>query len=109
MAQPAVSTHEGRTELLGVLVFRPKPSPDPYFTWEIWIGQFFLAINFREHCDPKDLLVDPAEVFDDPPPRPERIPDSENETKRNNRVATVRAEIKKVNEINIEMRKKGPS
>ena len=73
MAQPAVSTHEERTELLGVPVFWPKPSPDSHFSWEIWIGQFFLPINLRKHCDPKDLLIDPAEVFDDPPPRPERI------------------------------------
>ena len=42
------------------------------------------------------------------PPRPERIPnESENETERNNRVARDQAEIRKVNEINIERRKKG--
>ena len=64
MAQPAVLTHEERTDFLGVPVFWPKPSPDPPFSWEIWIGQFFLAINLREQFDHKDLLADPAEVFD---------------------------------------------
>ena len=108
MAQSALSTHEQQTELLGLPVFWSKPSPDPPFSWEIWIGQFFLAINLREHCDPKDLLADPAEVLDDPPPRPERIPESENETERKNRVARDQAEIRKTNEINIVRRKKGP-
>ena len=107
MAQPAVSTHEERTEFLGVPVVWPKPSPDPPCLWETWIRQFFLAINLREHCDPKDLLAGPAEVYDDPPPRPEKIPASENETERNNRFARDQAEIRKVNEINIERRKKG--
>ena len=67
MAQPAVSTHKERTELLGVPVFWPKPSPDPICSWKTWIAQFFLTINLREPCDPKDILADPAEVFNDPP------------------------------------------
>ena len=108
MAQSALSTHEEQTELLGVPVFWSKPSSDPPFSWEIWVGQFFLAIHFRENCDPKDFLADPAEVFDDPPPRPERIPESENETERKNRVARDQAEIRKTNEIKI-VRRKVPS
>ena len=55
-----------------------------------------------------NLLVDPAEVFNDPPPRPEKNPDLENDTERNNRIALDQAEIRKVNENIIERRKKGP-
>ena len=75
---------------------------------KVWIGLSFLAINLREKCDPKYLLADPAEVFDDPPPRPKKFPEARNETERNNRVTRDQAEIRKVNEINIERTKKVP-
>ena len=68
MAQPAVSVGEDRTDLIGVPAFWPKPTTEPLFTWESWIGQFFLAVNLREHCNANILLSEPAEVFDDPPP-----------------------------------------
>ena len=66
MAQPAVSSSEDRTELLGVPSFWGKPSAEPPYPWEVWIGQFFLAVSFKENCDPNILLTDPAEVHDDP-------------------------------------------
>ena len=80
MAQPAVSVGEDQTDLIGVPAFGPKPTTEPLFTWESWIGQFFLAVNLREHCNANILLSEPAEVFDDPPPpppRPERNRESE--------------------------------
>ena len=79
MAQPAVSVGEDRTDLIGVPAFGPKPTTEPLFTWESWIGQFFLAVNLREHCNANILLSEPAEV---------------------------QAKIRKTNEINNERRKK---
>ena len=55
MKQSAVSTHDEHSEFLGVPVFWFKPTPDPPFAWEIWIGHFFLAINYRGHYDHKNF------------------------------------------------------
>ena len=76
MAQQAVSSSEDRTELLGVPSFGGEPSAEPPYPWEVWIGQFFLAVSLKENCDPNILLSDPATVQDDPPPKPEPIPSS---------------------------------
>ena len=73
MAQIAVSSSEDSTELLGVPSFWGKPLAEPPYPWEVWIGQIFLAVSLKENCDPNILLTDPAEVHDDPPPRPELI------------------------------------
>ena len=56
MAQPAVSSSEDRTELLGVRSFWGKPSAEPPYPWELWIDQFFLAVSLKENCDPSILL-----------------------------------------------------
>ena len=73
MAQPAVSTSEDRTDLLGVPVFWHKPTADPPCSWDSWIGQFNLAITLRERCDPRELLKLPGIVHDDPVPKPEAV------------------------------------
>ena len=67
MAQPAVLNQDERSDLLGVSIFWPRPTPETPFNWDTWIGQFLLAITLREHCDPNVFLSEPAEVFDDPP------------------------------------------
>ena len=51
MAHSAVSVGEDRTDLIGVPVFWPKPTTEPFFLWESWIGQLFLAGNLRKHCN----------------------------------------------------------
>ena len=81
VAQPAVTVDKDRTDLLGVSNFWPKPTTEPLFPWQSWIGQLFLAVNLREHCNANILLCDPVEVIDDPPPRPERKGETESQTK----------------------------
>ena len=108
MAQPAGSSSEDRTELLGVPSFWGKPSAEPPYPWEVWIGQFFFAVSLKENCDPNILLTEPAEVHDDPPPRSEQIPNSETAEEAESRTARNKAAIRKTNEANEERRKKGP-
>ena len=66
MAQPAVPVNEDRTDLLGIPPFWAKASINPPFLWESWIGQFFLAAGLKDNINPHDLLVEPAEVLDEP-------------------------------------------
>ena len=65
---------------------------EPY-NWDTWIGQFVLAITLREHCDPNLLLSEPAEVFDDSPPKDERVGESESATDAENRIRRDQAEV----------------
>ena len=108
MAQPAVLNQDERSDLLGVPTFWPRPTPEPLFNWDTWIGQFLWAITLKEHCDTKVFLSDPAEVFDDPPPKAERVGESESTTDAENRIKRDQAEIRKTNEQNAKRRKKGP-
>ena len=66
MARPEVLNHDDCSDLSEVPVFWPRPTPEPLFNWDTWIGHFFLAITLREHCL-NVLLYEPAEVFDDRP------------------------------------------
>ena len=100
MAQPAVSSSEDRKELLGVPSFWGKPSAEPPYSWEKWIGQFFLAVSLKENCDPNILLSDPATVHDDPPPKSEPIPSSEMTEEADNRNARNEAVVRKTNGAN---------
>ena len=68
MAQPAVLNRNDHSDILGVPVFWPRSIPGPHFGCQM-VGQFFLAITFREHYDPNKNLIDSAEVFDDSNPR----------------------------------------
>ena len=67
MAQPAVPVNEDRTDLLGIPPFWAKASFNPPFLWESWIGQFFLATGLKDNINPRDLLIEPTEVIDEPP------------------------------------------
>ena len=108
MAQPAVLNHDERSNLLGVPIFWPRPTPESPFNWDTWIGQFFLAITLREHCDPNVLLSEPAQVFDDPPPKAERVGESESATDAENGIKRYQAEVRKTNKQKADRRKKGP-
>ena len=74
MAQPAISSSEDGTELLGVSSFWGKPPAEPSYPWEVWVGQFFLAVSLKKNCDPTIFLSDPAPVHEDPLAKPEPIP-----------------------------------
>ena len=108
MAQPAVPVNEDRTCLLGFPPFWAKPSVNPPFLWECSIGQFFLAVGLNDNINPHDLLVDPAEIIDDPPAKPEAVVTGEDDGEANARVLRDQAAIRRVNELNVERRRKGP-
>ena len=80
MAQKAVPVNEDRTDLLGIPIFWEKPSVNPPFLWESWVGQFFLAVGL------KDNINDPPEMIDEPPPKPETIGTGEDAADANARV-----------------------
>ena len=107
MAQPAGLNHDDYSDSLGVPTFWSRPTPEPPFNWNSWIGQFFLAITLRERCDPNVLLSDPAEVFDDPSPKAENVGESESATDAESRIKLDQAEVRKTNEQNADRRKKG--
>ena len=108
MAQPAVPVNEDRTDLLGIPPFWAKASINPPFLWESWIGQFFLAAGLKDNINPHDLLTEPTEVVDKPPPRPESIADGEDTGAAEARRQRDQAAIRRINELNIERRRKGP-
>ena len=58
--------------------------------------------------NPQDLLVEPAEVIDDPPPRAEAVGPAEDTGEANARVLQDQAAVRRINELNIERRRKGP-
>ena len=108
MAQPAVPVNEDRTDLLGIPPFWAKPSINPPFLWESRIGQFFLAFGLKDNINPQDLLVEPAEFIDEPPPRAEAVGATEDAGEANARVLRDQAAVRRINELNIERRRKGP-
>ena len=108
MAQPAVSTSEDRTDLLGVSVFWHKPTADPPHSWDSWIGQFNLAITLRERCDPRELLKPPGVVHNDPAPKPEVVGADEDAAAIASRIARNDAAVRKVTEMKEERGRKVP-
>ena len=104
MAQPAVPVNEDRTDLLGIPPFWAKSSIIPPFLWESWIGQFFLAVGLKNNINPQDLLVERAEVIDEPPPRAEAVGAMEDAVEANARILRDQAAVRRINELNIERR-----
>ena len=107
MAQPAVPVNEDRTDLLGIPLFWAKPSINPPFLWESWIGQFLLAVGLKDNINPQDLLAEPAEVIDEPPPRAEAVGATEDAAEANARVLRYQSAVRRVNELNIDRRRRG--
>ena len=108
MAQPAVPVNEDRTDLLGIPPFWAKPSINPPFLWESWIGQFFLAVGLKDNLNPQDVLAEPVEVIDETPPKAETVGATETAAETEARVLRDQAAVRRVNEFNIERRRKGP-
>ena len=102
MAQPAVPVNEDRTDLLGIPPFWAKPSINLPFLWESWIGQFFLAVGLKDNINPQDLLVEPAEVIDDPPPKREAVGPAEDAGEANARVLRDQAAVRRISELKVE-------
>ena len=108
MAQPAVRVNLDRTDLLGVPPFWVKASINPPFLWESWIGHFFLAAVLKDNLNHHDLLTKPTEVVDEPPSRLESIADGEDGGTAEARRQRDQTTIRRINELNIERRRKGP-
>ena len=107
MAQPAAPVNEDWTDLLGIPSFWMKASINPPFLWESRIGQFFLAAGLKDNINPHDLLSEPAEVLDEPPPKPETVAAGEDAGAADARRQRDQAAVRRINELNVERRIKG--
>ena len=108
MAQPAVPVNEDRTDLLGIPPFGARTSVNPPFIWETWVGQFFLAVSLKDNISPGELLVAPAELVDEPYPKPEAPSAEENAADVADRNLRIAAANRRIDEYNQERRWKGP-
>ena len=108
MAQPAVPVNENRTDLLGIPPFWAKTSVNPSFIWETWVGQFFLAVSLKDNISPGEVLVAPAELVDEPYPKPEAPGIDENAADIAIRNLRIAAANRRIDEYNQERRSKGP-
>ena len=108
MAQPAVPVNEDGTDLLGILPFWAKTSVNPPFIWETWVGQFFSAVSLKDNISPGEVLVNPAELVDEPYPKPEAPGIDENAADIANRTLRVAAANRRIDEYNQESRRNGP-
>ena len=68
MAQPAVHILDDITDLAGLPPFWTKPLLSPPYGWDSWFGQFSLALGLKKNFNVSDLVVEPGDVHDDPPP-----------------------------------------
>ena len=67
-----------------------------------------MAAGLKDNINPHDLLIEPAEVLDEPPPRPETIADGEDAGAVKARRQRDQAAIRRINDLNIERKRKGP-
>ena len=73
------------------------------------MDNFFLAVGLKDNINPQDLLVEPAEVIDEPPPRAEAVGATEDGWGgANARILRDQAAVRRINELNIERRRKEP-
>ena len=96
------------TDLAGLPPFWTKPSLSPPYSWYSWFGQFSLALGIKDNFNVSDILVEPGDVHDDPPPRPESRPDPESQRELDDRFRGDAVARRGVEEANAERRKKGP-
>ena len=72
------------------------------------MGQFFLAVSLKDNISPGEVLVAPAELVDEPYPKPEAPRIDENAADIADRNFRVTAANRKIDEYNQERRRKGP-
>ena len=65
-------------------------------------------MGLKDNINPQNLLVEPEEVIDEPPPRAEAVGTTEDAGEANARVLPDQAAVRRINELNIERRRKGP-
>ena len=108
MAQPGVPVNEYRTELLGIPPFWAKTSVNPPFIWETWVGQFFSAVSLKDNISPGEVLVAPAELVDEPYPKPEAPGTDESAADVANRNLRSAADKRRIDDYHQDRRRKGP-
>ena len=108
MAQPAVPVNEDRTDMLGIPAFWAKPSVNPPLLRESWIGQLLLAVGLKDKINPQDILAEPVEIIDEPLSKPQTITTWEDAAEANDRNLRDKAAVRRVTELNLERRRKGP-
>ena len=69
---------------------------------------FFLAVSLKENISPGEVLVAPAELVDEPYPKPEAPGTDESAADVTNRNLRVAAANRRIDEYNQERRRKGP-
>ena len=108
MAQPAVPMNKDRTDLLGLPPFWAKTSVNPPFIWETWVGQFFFGRESQRQYFTGGATSCPAEIVDEPYPKPEAPGPNESAADLTNRNLRVAAANRRIDEYNLERRRKGP-
>ena len=73
-----------------------------------FVGQFFLAVSLKDIISPGEVLVAPAELVDEPYPKPEAPGIDENAADIDNRNLRVAAANRRIDEYNQERRRRGP-
>ena len=68
----------------------------------------FLAVSLKDNISPGELLVAPAELVDEPYPKPEAPSADENAADAANRNLRIAAANRRIDEYNQERRRKGP-
>ena len=72
------------------------------FLWETWIDQFFLAVGLQDNINPNDLLDDPADIIDEPPPKPQAPGQGEDAAETSARILRDQAAVRRATEFNQE-------
>ena len=67
-----------------------------------------MAAGLKDNINPHDLLIEPAHVLDEPPPRPETVADGEDAGADEARRQRDQAAVRRINELYVERRRKGP-
>ena len=108
MAQSAVTVSDDGTDLAGLPPFWTKPPISPPYGRDSWFGQFSLALGIKDNFNVSDIVIEPGDVHDDPPPKPESRPETETQQESDDRIRRDAAARRRVDETNAERRKKGP-
>ena len=67
-----------------------------------------MAAGIKDNINTHDFLVEPEEVIDEPPPKPETVVTGEDAGAADARIQRDQAAIRRINELNVEKGKKGP-
>ena len=67
-----------------------------------------MAAGIKDNINTHDFLVEPEDVIDEPPPKPETVVTGEDAGAADARIQRDQAAIRRINELNVEKGRKGP-